>query len=194
MRRACLLPALVMPPRLTVSPVERSEGTRPQIAHQLARGLKARQITDFSEHRHCRNEIYSTHGLQSRDNLGKRPLRHRLADCLLQKLDTLAVLAHRVQKLFERNPLLAMIELLQHQPVHVGRSPRFLARIISPQTKHKRRDLLAPAACGRCVPCHLPSPTKPLFWAARPGRCWTKLPSRPAAPWSHGLRIGRDSS
>jgi len=54
---------------------------------------------------------------------------HRVTDRLLQTLDTLALLAHRPQKLFERDTLLAMLELLQHEPIHVGRPPRLLARI-----------------------------------------------------------------
>jgi hypothetical protein len=105
--------------------------------------LKARQIADLGQHRHCRNKIDPAHRLQSCDDLGKGPLGHRVTDRLLQTLDTLALLAHRPQKLFEHNPLLAMLELLQHEPIHVGRAPRLLARIMSPEPKHERGDLLA---------------------------------------------------
>src|SRR5258705_487561 len=80
---------------------------------------------------------------QGCDDLGKGPLGHRVTDRLLQTLDTLALLAHRPQKLFERNTLLAMLKLLQHEPIHVGRPPRLLARIMSPEPKHERGDLLA---------------------------------------------------
>src|SRR6266446_1326795 len=89
-------------------------GYETEIPHQLAGVLKARQIADLGQHRHCRNEIYPAHRL-------------------LQTLDTLALLAHRPQKLFERNTLLAMLELLQHEPIHVGQPPRLLARIMSPE-------------------------------------------------------------
>src|SRR5712671_5204056 len=108
-----------------------------------AAAVEARQIADLGQHRHCRNEIYPAHRLQGCDDLGKGPLGHRVTDRLLQTLDTLALLAHRPQKLFERNTLLAMLELLQHQPIHVGRPPRLLARIMSPEPKHERGDLLA---------------------------------------------------
>src|SRR5215471_13947479 len=87
-------------------------GYKTEIPHQLARVLKARQITDLGQHRHRGNEIYPAHRLQGCDHLGKGPLGHRVTDRLLQTLDTLALLAHRPQKLFERNPLLAMLELL----------------------------------------------------------------------------------
>ena len=55
---------------------------------QLAGVLKARQIADLGQHRHCRNEIYPAHRLQGCDELGKRPLGHRVTDRLLQTLDT----------------------------------------------------------------------------------------------------------
>src|SRR6202162_4458751 len=118
-------------------------GSETEIPHQLAGVLKARQIADLGQHRHGRNEIDPAHRLQGGDDLGKRPLGHRVTDRLLQTLDTLALLAHRPQKLFERNTLLAMLELLQHEPIHVGRPPRLLARIMSPEPKHERGDLLA---------------------------------------------------
>src|SRR5712691_2070056 len=118
-------------------------GYETEIPHQLAGVLKARQIADLGQHRHCRNEIYPAHRLQGGDDLGKRPLGHRVTDRLLQTLDTLALLAHRPQKLFERNPLLAMLELLQHKPIHVGRAPRLLAWKMSSEPKHERGDLLS---------------------------------------------------
>jgi hypothetical protein len=79
--------------------------------------------------------------LQGCDDLGKRPLGHRVTNRLLQTLDTLALLAHRPQKLFEHNTLLAMHKLLQHEPIHVGRPPRVLAWIMSPSpaTESRRR-------------------------------------------------------
>jgi transposase len=55
---------------------------------QLAEVLKARQIADLGQHRHCRNEIYPAHRLQGCDELGKGPLGHRVTDRLLQTLDT----------------------------------------------------------------------------------------------------------
>jgi hypothetical protein len=108
-------------------------GYETEIPHQLAGVLKARQIADLGQHRHCRNEIYPAHRLQGCYDLGKGPLGHRVTDRLLQTLDTLALLAHRPQKLFERNTLLAMLELLQHEPIQVGQPPRLLARIMSPE-------------------------------------------------------------
>src|SRR6516164_5669433 len=71
------------------------------------------------------------------DDLCKGPLGHRVADRLLQALDPLALLAHCPQKLFEHNTLLAMLKLLQHEPFHVGRPPRLLARVMSPEPKHE---------------------------------------------------------
>ena len=59
------------------------------------------------------HEIDPAHRLQGCNDLGKGPLGHRVTDRLLQTLDTLALLAHRPQKLFEHNPLLAMLELLR---------------------------------------------------------------------------------
>src|SRR5215470_15669801 len=128
-------------------------GYETEIPHQLAGILKARQIADLGQHRHCRNKIYPAHRLQGCDELGKGPLGHRVTDRLLQALDTLALLAYRPQKLFERNTLLAMLELLQHEPIHVSRPPRLLARIMSPQPKHERGDLLAlaPEVLLRCL-------------------------------------------
>lgn len=41
------LPALVIAPRLNVSPVDRSPGTRPRIAHQLARAFKSAHVADL---------------------------------------------------------------------------------------------------------------------------------------------------
>src|SRR5215471_4381254 len=114
-----------------------------EIPHQLARALKARQIADLGQHRHRRNEIYPAHRLQGCDHLAKRPLGHRLTDRLLQTLDTLALLAYRPHKLFEHNTLLAMRELLQQEPIHVRPPPRLLARIMAPEPKHERGDLLA---------------------------------------------------
>ena len=86
-------------------------GYETEIPHQLAGVLKARQIADLGQHRHCRNEIDPAHRLQGGDDLGKGPLGHRITDRLLQTLDTLALLAHRPQKLFEHNTLLAMLKL-----------------------------------------------------------------------------------
>jgi len=114
-----------------------------EIPHQLAGILKARQIADLGQNRHCRNKIDPAHRQQGGDDLSKGPLGHRVTDRLLQTLDTLAILAHRPQKLFEHNPLLAMFQLLQHEPIHVGRPPRLLARIMPPEPKHERGDLLA---------------------------------------------------
>ena len=99
--------------------------------------------TQYAPAYHCRNEIYPAHRLQGCDELGKGPLGHRVTDRLLQTLDTLALLAHRPQKLFEHNTLLTMLKLLQHEPIHVGRPPRLFARIMSPEPKHERGDLLA---------------------------------------------------
>ena len=36
-----------------------------------------------------------------------------------------------------------MRELLQQEPIHVGPPPRLLARIMAPEPKHERGDLLA---------------------------------------------------
>src|SRR5262249_1550627 len=69
-------------------------GYETEIPHQLAGVLKARQIADLGQHRHCRNEIYPAHRLQGCDDLGKGSLGHRVTDRLLQTLDTLALLAH----------------------------------------------------------------------------------------------------
>src|SRR5262249_5969362 len=68
---------------------------------------------------------------------------YRLADRLLQTLHALAFLADALKKLFERHTLLAMLELLRHQPFHVRRPPCRLARIAAPQPEHQRGDLLA---------------------------------------------------
>src|SRR6266853_4248140 len=59
-------------------------GYETEIPHQLAGVLKARQIADLGQHRHCRNEIYPAHRLQGCDELGKGPLGHRVTDRLLQ--------------------------------------------------------------------------------------------------------------
>ena len=39
--------------------------------------------------------------------------------------------------------MLTLLELLLHEPIHVGASPRLLARIMSSEPKHERGDLLA---------------------------------------------------
>src|ERR1700674_3655213 len=62
-------------------------GYETEIPHQLAGVLKARQIADLGQHRHCRNEIDPAHRLQGCDDLGKTPLGHRVTDRLLQTLD-----------------------------------------------------------------------------------------------------------
>src|SRR5262249_48154660 len=54
-----------------------------------------------------------------------------------------AFLPHRSQNLFGCNRRLALLELLLHEPIHVGASPRLLARIMSSEPKHERGDLLA---------------------------------------------------
>ena len=46
-------------------------------------------------------------------------------------------------ELFECNTMLTLLELLLHEPIHVGASPRLLARIMSSEPKHERGDLLA---------------------------------------------------
>src|SRR5258706_14322761 len=89
-------------------------GYETEIPHQLAGVLKARQIADLGQHRHCRNEIYAAHRLQGWDDHGKGPLVHPVTERLLPMLDTLALLPHRPEKACERNTLLAMLELLQH--------------------------------------------------------------------------------
>src|SRR5260370_24635906 len=48
-------------------------GYETEIPHQLAGVLKARQIADLGQHRHCRNEIDPAHRLQGCDELGKGP-------------------------------------------------------------------------------------------------------------------------
>jgi hypothetical protein len=69
-------------------------GHQTQIAHQLARILKAGEITDLGQHPHSRNEINSPHRLQGRDNLGKRPLGYYLAYGIFQTLHSLTFLAY----------------------------------------------------------------------------------------------------
>ena len=59
-------------------------------------------------------------------------------DRLLQTLHALTFLAHPLQKLFERHALLAMLELLRHEPSHMGRPPSLLARIEAPQPQQQR--------------------------------------------------------
>src|SRR5260370_41556219 len=100
--------------------------------------MKARQIADLGQHVTAATRSIPRIACKAVDELGKGPLGHRVTDRLLQTLDTLALLAHRPQKLFERNTLLAMLELLQHEPIHVGRPPRLLARLMSPEPKHER--------------------------------------------------------
>src|SRR5262245_29305449 len=118
-------------------------GHEPQVAHKLAWILKAGEITNPGEHSDGSNEIDAAHRLQGRDNLGKRPFEHRLADRLFQTLDAFAFLTHPVQKFFEYHALLTMLELLCHEPLHVGWPPRRLRRINASQPQHQRRDLLA---------------------------------------------------
>jgi hypothetical protein len=67
-----------------------------------------RASSPIGQHCHRRNEICPAHRLQGGEDLGKGPLGHRVTDRLLQTLDTLALLARRPHKLFERNTLLAM--------------------------------------------------------------------------------------
>src|SRR5262245_44646882 len=98
-----------MPPRLTLSRSSFRHET--QIAHQLARVLKAGEITHLGQHPYGRNNINPAHRLQGRDNLGERPLGHRLADRLLQTLNALTFLANPLKMLFECDALLAMLEL-----------------------------------------------------------------------------------
>jgi hypothetical protein len=57
-----------------------SPKAKTEIPHQLAGVLKARQIADLGQHRHCRNEIYPAHRLQGGDDLGKGALGHRVTD------------------------------------------------------------------------------------------------------------------
>src|SRR5262245_54568785 len=113
-------------------------GYEPQVPHELARILKAGEVTNFGDHRDGSNEIDAAHRLQGRDHLGKRPLVHRLADCLLQTLDALLLLAHTIEKLLECHPLLAMLELLRHEPLLVGWPPCLLPRINASQPQHQR--------------------------------------------------------
>src|SRR5262249_35142945 len=96
------------------------------------------------------------------------PLGHRLADRLLQTLNALTFLANPLKMLFECDALLAMLELLLHQPIHVGRPPRLLARIDASQPQHRRRDLLALAlqVLLRCLTCwrEIAHVLMPLVW------------------------------
>src|SRR5262245_44416155 len=61
----------------------------------------------------------------------------------MRPAEQLAFLAYPYKKLFECDVLLAMLELLRHQPPHMGWPPRLLARINASQPQHQRRDLLA---------------------------------------------------
>ena len=74
MRRARRLPALVMGPRLTVSPVELSEAPGRDMPSARA-ALKPREIADLRQERRRRNEIDAPHRHQRRDHLGQRPIR-----------------------------------------------------------------------------------------------------------------------
>src|SRR5262245_2218382 len=60
-----------------------------------------------------------------------------------QALHALAFLADALKKLFENHTLLAILELLRHQPRHVGGPPRLLPRIVASEPQHQRGDLLA---------------------------------------------------
>src|SRR5262245_51976347 len=113
MRRARPLPALVIPLRLTLSPVELSEGVRPRYP------ISSRGFEIGRDHRYC------------------------LADRLLQTLHAFAFLAHTIQKPFKCHTLLAMLELLRSEPLHMGRAPSRLARIKAPEPQHQRGNLLA---------------------------------------------------
>ena len=181
MRRARPLPALVIPPRLTLSPVELSEGTRPRYPDQLTRILKAGEITDLGQYRHGGNEIDPAHRLQGRDDLGKRPFGYRLADRLLQALHALAFLADALKKLFENHTLLAILELLRHQPLHVGRSPRRLARSNSVPAAAS-----ATKSAGACPA----DPSSPPDGHGR-GRAWLRAARR--APTQQCSSPARDS-
>src|SRR5262245_14114379 len=49
-----------------------------------------------------------------------------------------------MQKLFESHALLGMLELLHHEPTHVGRSPGLLARIDPTQPQQPRQSPASP--------------------------------------------------
>src|SRR5262249_5213210 len=117
-----------------------AEGYKPETPLNLARSWKAQKLANLGHHRHRRNEIYPAHRLQGCDDLGEGPLGHRVTDRLLQTFDTLALLPNRSQKLFECNTLLAMLDLLLHEPIHVGRPPRLLARISARLPRWTRRS------------------------------------------------------
>jgi hypothetical protein len=67
--------------------------------------LKPGEITDLRKYSYGRDEIDVAHRLQGRDDIGKRPFRHHLADRLVQTLNALAFLARTLQKLFENRAL-----------------------------------------------------------------------------------------
>src|SRR6516164_1028540 len=69
-------------------------GHQTQIAHQLARILKAGEITNLGQHPYSRNEINPSHRLQGRDHLGERPLGYYLADGIFQTVHPLTFLAY----------------------------------------------------------------------------------------------------
>jgi hypothetical protein len=68
------------------------------------------------------------------------------ADRLLQPRHARLRLAQRLHRLLEHDALLAMRQLLAHQPTHVRAAPCLLARVMAPQPQQKRAELLTFAA------------------------------------------------
>ena len=87
MRRAALLPALVMLPWRRLGPEECSPGTRPTIGHELARVCEAQEVLQLGHQRHGRDQLHAAQGLQRLHQRRQRPLGQRVAHRLLEPRD-----------------------------------------------------------------------------------------------------------
>ena len=87
-----------------------------KIGHQLTRTIKPLKVADLGDEHSGRDERDASQGLQRLDDRGQRPLRHQLADGLLQPFTQLLRAFDPLQHLFQGKMLSRMRKLQLAQP------------------------------------------------------------------------------
>src|SRR3990167_4643285 len=125
-RRACGLPALVIPPRRTLGPLEYSEGTRPRYAIS-SRGCVNRRMSPISVTRPTA-VTHETPRLPRLHDRGPAPRRRELPELVGEPLDPAFGVVDRVAVLLQRDVLRGERETEIGQPATIRARPSGASR------------------------------------------------------------------
>jgi hypothetical protein len=141
-RGARRFPAKVRPFRRTVSPVERSAGTRPRKDISCL-GVSNRRVADLGGKSHRDEKRGATHRLVGFHDRRHRPFRHDESELLLEPTQALERIFDRVDPFLKDDLLRGMFELLVGQPAPMRQRPVAASAVNPAVPQQKGKQLLA---------------------------------------------------